>query len=312
MDLSISIVSWNTRDLLDNCLQSIFDTTEGIEFEVIVIDNASSDGTPEMVRDRYPQVRLAVNSGNLGFARANNQAYQMSLGRYFMLLNPDTVVHSGLQGVVYFLDARPGVGISGSKMLNSDGSIQITWNKHYPRFIYELLPQRLKDIMRTRCAERDADRTFQAAWVGGACLTARRKAIEKVGLLDELYYIYTEETDWCHRFRDAGWEVVQAPCVMLTHFGGQSTEQVKPLMRVELAKSKVRFMKKFGSAFEARMYVAVLELATSLRLLIMSAHPKATETPPHSSDEEVLYTELQTAYRRLLMETANNKTGAGV
>lgn len=301
-DLSVAIVSWNTRNLLDNCLQSIYDTTKGIDFEVIVVDNASSDGTPEMVRDKYPQVSLVANRENAGFAKANNQAYQMSSSRFFMLLNPDTIVHSGLQGAVEFLDQNLEAGVVGCKSLNTDGSVQISWNKHYPGLFYELLPQRLKDHLRTRCAESDADKIFEAAWVGGVCLTARREAIKQVGLLDESYYIYTEETDWCRRFSKSGWSVMHAPCVTLTHYGGQSTGQMRPQMRVELAKSKVRFMKKFRPNIEARFYVAILELITSLKLMTINARPLLANLAT-LDEERKIYTELQQAYRAILLET---------
>lgn len=306
MDLSVSIASWNTRDLLDNCLQSIFDTTDGVDFEVIVVDNASLDGTPGMVRDKYPQVRLVVNEENAGFAKANNQAYRISRGTYFMLLNPDTIVHSGLQGAVRFMDEHPEAGVVGCKSLNIDGSIQISWNKHYPGLFYELLPQYLKDHVRTGCAQRDADKVFEAAWVGGVCLTARREAVEEVGLLDESYYIYTEETDWCRRFSKAGWAVMHAPCVTLTHYGGQSTGQIRPQMRVELAKSKVRFIRKFRSDFEAKLYVSVLELITSLKLMYINAKP-FLENLAAVDEERVTCLQLQQAYRAMLLETGRRR-----
>lgn len=271
MDLSVCIVSWNTCDMLNRCLESIYGTTAGIAYEVIVVDNNSSDDTVRMLTARYPQVRLIANSENLGFARANNQAIRASRGRHIMLLNPDTIVHSGLQEAVAFLDRSSEVGVVGCKALNPDGSIQVSWNGSYPSLIGELLACRLRRRFGRRSANDVVNRVFATAWVGGVCMTIRRDAAHEVGLLDESYFMYTEETDWCRRFRDAGWPVMHSPGVVITHYGGQSTNQVTIPMRVELVRSKLRFISKFRSRREAGIYKRVLVASAALRELVARA-----------------------------------------
>ncbi len=126
MDLSIAIVSWNTRDVLDQCLKSIVEVTRVIDYEVIMVDNASSDGSAQMVREKYPQVKLIENAENHGFARASNQAYAVSTGRHFLLLNPDTVVLDNAPSkLVEFLDKHDGAGAVGPLVLNPDGSLHV-------------------------------------------------------------------------------------------------------------------------------------------------------------------------------------------
>lgn len=265
MDLSVCVVSWNTRDLLDQCVRSIYETTEGVEFEVIVVDNASSDGTAAMLHARHPQVRLLANTENAGFARANNQAIEASTGRYVMLLNPDTLVHSGLQHAVSFLDRHPDAAVVGCKAKNADGSVQVSWNRWYPSLFGELMGRRIERLSGRLSAERAADRVFPTGWVGGVCMTVRRSAFEQVGLLDEGYFMYTEEADWCRRFRNAGWLVMHSPGVVITHYGGQSADQVKASMRIELARSKIRFIAKFRSEREAALYRCFLSGTAAAR-----------------------------------------------
>jgi len=298
MDLSVAIVSWNTRELLDQCLRSIHDSTVGIEFEVIVVDNASSDGSAEMVRESYPNARLIANAGNAGFAAANNQAFEASSGRYLMMLNPDTIVHSGLQGAVEFLDAHPEAAVVGCKSLNPDGSIQVSWNTHYPGIVHDFLPGSVKQRLRSANPAVDVERVFAAAWVGGVCMTVRRTAAENVGLLDVGYFIYTEETDWCRRFADAGWRVMHAPCVTITHFGGQSTNQVAAKMQLELAKSKLRFVSKFGSPAKARVYARALLASASARL-VFSRLTSIAQGGNDRAERIAVLGELVEAYREL-------------
>jgi len=270
MDLSVSIVSWNTRDLLDQCLRSIFETTHGIDFEVIVVDNESSDGSADMVRAKYARVLLIENDENVGFARANNQAFKVAQGRYFTLLNPDTYIKSGLDEAVKYMDCNLDVGVLGCKSLNPDGSVQISWNKHYPSLFSEVLYNGIRDRRRIRDPQIQADKRFPAAWVGGVCMTVRRTAAQQVGLLDEGYFMYSEETDWCRRFAEAGWRVMHSPCVTIVHFGGQSSKQAPIRARVELARSKVRFISKFRSRPEAKAYIAFLSISGLLKWCFFS------------------------------------------
>lgn len=256
MDLSIAIVSWNTRDLLDGCLKSIFETTFGIEFEVIVVDNASSDGSAETVCGKYPQVRLIENADNVGFAAANNQAYAVSESKFFLLLNPDTVVRGdALKKLAEFLDNHDRAGAVGPLVLNADDSLQYSWAK-FPTVCSEAmgrLDRRIDGLARTPTTAEET-RTldpFRADWVGGCCLMIRREAVEQVGLMDESLFMYCEETDWCYRLHKSGWEVWFDPAAVIVHLGGQSSGQAHERSRRVLHESKVRYARKHWGCLAA-------------------------------------------------------------
>ena len=252
MDLSIAIVSWNTRDLLDECLKSIFETTHGIEFEVVVVDNASSDDSVAMVRSKYPGVKLITNDGNVGFAAANNQAYQASIGRYFLLLNPDTIcLGNALASLVSFLDAREVVGAAGPLVLNPDRTLQFSWAR-FPTFLNECLGKLDRRLSRASAVPLSTDEvralgSFETDWVGGCCLMIRREAVEQVGLMDESLFMYCEETDWCMRLHKAGWRIMVEPNAEIVHLGGQSSVQASGKVTGYLRASKsTYFAKHYG------------------------------------------------------------------
>ncbi|MDH4136450.1 MAG: glycosyltransferase family 2 protein, partial [Anaerolineae bacterium] len=245
-DVSIIIVNWNTKDLLAQCLQSVYDTVSDLAFEVIVVDNASTDGSPTMVRDHFPQARLIENRKNEGFARANNQAICASHGRYLLLLNSDTITQPGaLEAMVHFADRHPEAGIVGCKLLNADGSLQPSWAQ-FPTFCSELMGHNFR--RRRPMADGLA---YEVDWVGGACLLARRKAIEMVELLDEDFFMYSEETDWCFRMVRNGWKVYYLPGAEVIHFGGGSSQRASDEMLMQLYQSKLRFFRKHYGALPA-------------------------------------------------------------
>ena len=263
IDLSIIIVNWNTRDLLEQCLSSVYATTHDIPFEVFVVDNASSDGSVEIVRERFPEVQLIENEENLGFAKANNQAIRESKGRYILLLNSDTVVLSGaIERMIEFMDGHPEAGAVGAKLLNPDGSFQASYND-FPTPLSELVllaglsrvvynpyyPSYPPDLSNER---RECD------WVGGACLMVRKEAIEEVGLLDENYFMYVEEVDWCYRLRKAGWKVYYLPEAQIVHWGGQSSRRERGKARRLLRKSELLFFKKhYGPLLATCLQIAI-------------------------------------------------------
>lgn len=273
MDLSVAIVNWNTRHLLDRCLASLFEKADGIELEVIVVDNASTDGSAAMVREKWPQARLIENKENLGFASANNQAYEISTGRHFMMLNPDTVVMSNPAAVVRYLDANGLVGAVGCKCLNPDGTIQQNWCDYYPGAALDFLPEKLRNPIVRALYGRDPDSTFETKWVGGQCMTVKRKCIDEVGVMDPGYFMYTEETDWCFRIRAKGWKVCHCPEMTITHLGGQSTKQDDLRMLVELYRSKTRFIRRNKSAFGSSLFKIGLWLRTLIFAVVLAAWP---------------------------------------
>lgn len=269
--LSILIVNWNTRKLLARCLDSLDQHPPDVPFEVIVVDNASSDGSAAMVRKSGRPVRLVENRENVGFAAANNQAIGLSRGRYLLLLNPDTEVKpQALAGMVGYLEAYGDVGGVGPRLLNPDGTHQIScfpaptlarefWRLFHLDALHPLgtYPQRM-----WRSGE-----PLDVEVIQGACLMLRRAALEEVGLLDERYYIYSEEVDLCLRLRRAGWRLVWLPGAQVVHYGGQSTRQASVPMFLHLYRSKVLYFRKHRGRLAAGVYKAILFLAALPRLL---------------------------------------------
>jgi N-acetylglucosaminyl-diphospho-decaprenol L-rhamnosyltransferase len=256
VDLSVVVVSYNTRELLAACLESVFRPLErsNLQAQVFVVDNASSDGSAAMVRERFPQVRLIANQENRGFAAANNQALRQSQSRYALLLNPDTEVQGDALGtLVRFMDGNPRVGVAGAKLLYPDGWVQ------HSAFAFPTLAQALFDFfpIHHRLIRSRLNGRYPLRWYDGppfpvdhplgACLIARREAIEQVGLLDERFFIYCEEIDWCLRFKGAGWEVYCVPQAEVVHHVAQSTSQFRDPMFVALWRSRfLLFQKHYG------------------------------------------------------------------
>lgn len=262
MDLSVVVVSYNTRDLLRACLTSVISTMSSTaNYEVFVVDNASVDGSAAMVRDSFPRVRLMVNRKNRGFAAANNQAIGESSGRYVILLNPDTVVRDGaLERMATFMEGHPNVGVVGPRLVFPDGSFQ------HSAFTFPTLPMIFLDffpvnhrVINSRLNGRyprslyEAGEPFPIDHPLGAGLMVMRRTIEEVGSLDERFFMYCEEIDWCMRIKDAGWRIVCFPRAEIVHHVGQSTKQFRADMFVELHKSRYRLYEKHYSRSFRRM-----------------------------------------------------------
>jgi N-acetylglucosaminyl-diphospho-decaprenol L-rhamnosyltransferase len=285
LDLSILIVSWNVRDLLAACLESIAAAPLAIVHpdgqrspqtrppggpsrpatEVIVVDSASADGSPVMVRERFPWVCLIAESENIGFTRGNNRALTVARGRYLLLLNPDTLVHGdALNLLVSYLDAHPEVGIAGPQVLNADGTTQST-RRRFPTLataVFEstwlqgYAPRRVLD--RYYVADHPDGGTFEVDWVQGCALVARRAVYDQIGGLDAGYVMFSEELDWCRRAKDAGWQVAYVGGAHITHYGGRSTEQVQANRHIYFQQSKIRYFRKYhgrGIAAALRLFL---------------------------------------------------------
>jgi N-acetylglucosaminyl-diphospho-decaprenol L-rhamnosyltransferase len=258
VDLSIAIVSWNVRDLLRRCLRSILADLQTCKLELIVVDNASTDGSAAMVRDEFPDVHLVASERNLGYPGGNNAGLRLAEGRYVMILNPDAEVYPGaLAALVAYADAHPDVGVVGPQLLNPDGSVQSS-RRRFPTFatalfestwLQALAPRRL--LERYYMLDQPDDTTLDVDWVDGAALMARREAVEQVGLLDEGFFMYSEELDWCRRFRQAGWRVVYLPAAQIVHHRGKSSDQVVAARHIHFQTSKVRYFRKHHGALAA-------------------------------------------------------------
>jgi len=238
MDLSIVIVNWNTRDLLRDCLVSVFAGSGPLRIEVWVVDNGSADGSLAMLKAEFPSVKLIANAENRGFAAANNQALARAAGRHMLLLNTDTIVHGRvLAQAVAFLDAHPGIGILGPRILNRDGSVQGS-AQAFPSL--RRLARQTLGLHKTEAPNGGLSTSGAAEVISGCAMFVRGEAMAGVGLLDEAFFFYGEETDWCRRFAKVGWGVVYAPVGEITHFGGGSVRRLNHRRDVMLTEGTVR------------------------------------------------------------------------
>lgn len=261
LDLSVVVVSFNTRDLLRDCLRSVFATLalpspdgRQLNSEVWVVDNASADGSAAMVAEEFPSVRLIANEENRGFAAANNQALSRSTGRYVLLLNPDTVVLAdALAILVAFMDAHPKAGAAGVALRYPNGAFQHSCFR-FPTLLmsfFDFFP------INHRIANSGLNGRYpQSCYEGppfevdhplGACLIVRRVAAEQIGWLDEDFFIYCEEIDWCLRLRRAGWQIFCVPEAKAVHHAGQSTRQAASPMLLQLHRSRQLLFRKHYS-----------------------------------------------------------------
>ncbi|WP_245220677.1 MULTISPECIES: glycosyltransferase family 2 protein [unclassified Ruegeria] len=288
--LSIIIVNWNTEELLRNCLASVFAEYDPSFMEVIVVDNGSDDNSCDIVMKDFPNVILQPNIQNVGFAAANNQGFEIAKGRFVLLLNSDTLVHGNvLKKSVEWLDARPDVAAMGCKVLNADGTTQLTcsqypsilnlilltsglWKAPWPRFFGKF---------QLRHWNRDCEKDVEV--ISGCYLLVRKEVIGSVGPLDEAFFFYGEETDWCRRIRDAGWRLVFAPVGKITHFGGGTVKKLHYRRDIMLSEAVVRLHKKHGNLLGAYAAYLILLAFNSSRALYWTIS-STIKSHEHSKD----------------------------
>lgn len=247
VDISFIIVNWNTRDILIDCLDSIYKTVTDIGFEIYVVDNNSTDGSREATKKRFPDVKLIENKTNTGFAHANNQALRIMQGRFAVLLNTDAVLQEGaIKSLLNFMNNTPGAGIAGVQLLNKDGSRQNSID-NFPSPETEILN---KSILRFFFPDKYPGKSrihhspIEVDSVIGACMIVRKEAMDEVGLFDEDYFIFLEETDWCFRMHKKGWKVYHVPDARVFHFSGHSKKKMPWESQIEYYKSLYKFFRK--------------------------------------------------------------------
>jgi len=279
MDLSIVIVNWNSTECLLDCLASIERTTRGIEYEIIVVDNASVDEPLHLVSERFPSVQLIKSDLNLGFARANNLGSDSALGDKILFLNPDTLIlGNGISLMVRLLDADPGIGILGCRLLNPDLSLQINAIQPFPTILNQLVtldwlkrrwPQLPMWGMRPLLSD-EAKGVHEAEVVGGACLMIKRDIFKGVGRFSTEYFLYAEEMDLCRKVADAGWRVCRASIPKVIHLGGQSTKKRgSAFSHVVMRESVFKLLQKFRGNTYAQAYRGALFLSSAARLAVL-------------------------------------------
>lgn len=261
MDISVIIVNWNTRDDLSRCLASLRPAMAHLAIETVVVDNGSTDGSGRMVRRDFPDVRLLALGRNVGFAAGNNHALPRTCGRYRLLLNPDCIVHDGaLETLVAYADEHPECGLLGPRLRNGDGSLQPSC-RAFPTIGALLFRNTILDrwwpnnpFARDYLMEGwSHDTPRNVDWLSGACLMARAEVVERVGGLDERYYMYVEDMDWCKRVHQAGWQVVYQPAAEVTHLIGRSSDQRPVAMIRQHHISMVRYVAKHHGAAAAAL-----------------------------------------------------------
>jgi GT2 family glycosyltransferase len=263
-DFSVVLVCWNNKDYLEPCLRSLYESGLRSNFDVVVVDNGSTDGSQEMLGRKFPQVKIIQNDHNAGLGRASNQGIEATSGRYLLLLNNDTIINgSSLDAMVGYLDATPDAGAVGGQLLNPDGSVQSCYN-NFPSLREEfLIATRLGELLREGYPAIIYDQTVRSvSWLGSACLMLRRASLDQVGLLDEEYFIYGDEADLQYRLKKAGWQVYYLPQATTIHYGGRSMNRWS--RRKMVYRGHLLFFKKNYGLFRTtalRIMLAVLSLA---------------------------------------------------
>ena len=268
VDMSIVLVCWNNKAYLDPCLKSLYEGGLKSSFDVIVVDNGSTDGSQQMLAEKYPQVKLIQNAGNVGLGKASNQGIEATNGRHVLLLNNDTLVNGpALDVLVEYLDAHPEAGATAGKLLNPDGSFQSGFAPFSTLLEEFLIVTHIGELLWAGYPSHgDANEIKETGWMSSACLLVRRAALDKIGLLDENYFIYGDEADLQFRLNKAGWKVVFLPNSSIIHFGGRSMDRWK--RRKMVYRGKMMFYKKnygFFSTFLLRTLFFVMSL---LKLLV--------------------------------------------
>jgi len=253
-DVSIVIVNWNACKYLRNCIDSIVSHTHESTFAIVVVDNASTDGSADMIHDEYPWVKLIANDRNLGFAGANNQGIRAASGRHVLLLNPDTVILDPvIDKTVAYSDQHVDVAVVGCQVLEDEDTIQHTcfgcpgpMNLLLTQAALRRLFPRSRFFGRPELSWWARDTELDVDVVSGMYMLVKRDAINQVGLMDEDYFMYAEEADWCYRFWQSGWRCVFAPVGRILHLdgGSKSTSQVSVQMYVQKQKSLMLFNRK--------------------------------------------------------------------
>lgn len=274
MDVSIIVVAWNVHDFVFNCLKSVYKETKGIEFEVIYVDNGSEDGSVQMVRKEFPHVRVIENNENKGFIKANNQGIEIAQGRYVLLLNSDTIIlDNAIAKTLLFADEHQDAAVVGCKVLNPDGTLQRSCFMYpsilnmflYATHLYKVFPNS-KFFGREKMTWWDFSNVSQVETIKGCFSLVRKEAIEQVGLMDNIYFVFGDDIDWCYRFRKSGWKIMFVPDPKIIHYGGQTTKLMANTFTLQLYGSILIFMKKHRTQLSFTIACLLIALYFFLRV----------------------------------------------
>lgn len=275
LELSIIVINWNTRELLKKCLDSVKDYTDGLRYEIIVVDNGSEDGSVEMLKNDYPSVKLIINERNEGFSKANNKGIREAVGEFILLLNSDTYIRENIfLGLVTLMRSMPEAGICSPAILNTEGEVQTmrTWDiTPFKSFRRILNCYRINQDKRSRF-DREKE-VIEADIVAGVCFMVRKQVFSEVGLLDENYFLYNEEDDFCRRTRAKGWKVVYMPSVGIYHYrGGSYNDKATQLMvKRKTYESDLCFFKKHYNWYTVWLLKSTYKAVIAMKFILLLA-----------------------------------------
>jgi len=270
MDISFIIVNWNTKDLLRDCLESIFSTVRTVSYEVIVVDNASRDGSVDMLKQHYPQVTVMANDANRGFGAANNQGFAAMKGRYALLINTDAVLTAGAVDKLWtFAENHPEAAIVCGQLLNADGSKQNSIASFPTLLALATNTSLLEYLFPKRYPSKRYPHTepLEVDSAVGACMMVRKKALDEVSFFDERYFFFFEETDMAYAMKEAGWRIYQVPDALTYHLQGQSIGH-NSRSRIEFYRSRYQFLRKWKSKAYYRLASLIIFIRLVLTFLI--------------------------------------------
>ena len=277
--ISVIILVYRDEKYLQKCINSILATTSSIEYEIVVIDNASLDGCDEIVHQYYPQVRFFQSNKNLGFAKANNTAFNMASGRNLLFINPDTEIkETAIEKLHHQLTTLPNAGIVGAKLLNRDRSIQTSCIQAFPTILNQILDSNALRSYFPRATLWGMGPLFledglptEVDAISGACLMIKRSVFESVGMFSTDYFMYSEDIDLCFKVRQAGWKNYYVPTAVVIHYVGASSSQSSEnsFSRVMMLESRWRFFRKTRSLWYSRLYRLAMFSACIIRIALV-------------------------------------------
>lgn len=276
VDVTVSIVNWNTREELRDCIVSVLAQKPAVRYDVNVVDNASTDGSAEMVRSEFgDRVNLIQSSKNMGFGAGHNLSIKQSSARYVFLLNPDCRLLDPdvLEKMVYYMDSDEYVGMLGPKVLNPDGSLQYSARRFPPLLAGVFRHTILGKLFPNNRYEREYlmtdwghDEVIDVDWLSGSALMVRRQTIEQIGLLDERFFMYVEDMDWCRRAHDHGWRVVYFPMTSVSHRIGAASDKNPVKMIKQHHKSMLRYFLKYNAGISKILLTPFVMIGLWLRM----------------------------------------------
>jgi len=290
LDLSIVIVNYKVKVLLKECLTSILESTQNLNYEIIVVDNGSNDGSVEIIKRDFPEVVLLDVTENIGFVKGNNRAFKISRGHCILMLNPDTrIVHNRLHDMLRHFERRPDIGVIGCKMLYPDNTLQQSCYD-FPSLREIFGMYFLGSTVLTGLRKMDYDREQEVDFVRGAFLAVRRSCLEKIGLLDEQIFMFGEETDLCCRVKENGWKVIYSPETVIVHHKSKSIEQMSDNMYVQRIRSLLYYFSKHYGFMRTLCLRLIIVTGIGLRFLFRKARllsPGKTGTRSLSTPAQV-------------------------